>query len=121
MSRKLQNRMDRRDVESDSGMHQDPAPGASIATPRPSRSGFRKVPGHPYEQGFDLRLVPEKVPEPIVLGETEDGVRQFDERLVSRREFRTTTSLARGPGNGGGKLARLPSVDKTIRAASRSF
>ncbi|MBI2477980.1 MAG: phage Gp37/Gp68 family protein [Planctomycetia bacterium] len=26
---------------------------------------FRGVPGHPYEQGFDLRLVPEKVVEPI--------------------------------------------------------
>jgi protein gp37 len=26
---------------------------------------FRGVPGHPYEQGFDLRLVPEKVAEPL--------------------------------------------------------
>lgn len=26
---------------------------------------FRGVPGHPYEQGFDLRLVPEKVTEPL--------------------------------------------------------
>jgi protein gp37 len=26
---------------------------------------FRGVPGHPYEQGFDLRLVPEKLGEPI--------------------------------------------------------
>ncbi len=26
---------------------------------------FRGVPGHPYEQGFDLRLVPEKIAEPI--------------------------------------------------------
>lgn len=26
---------------------------------------FRGVPGHPYEQGFDLRLVPEKLTEPI--------------------------------------------------------
>src|SRR5438876_10867328 len=26
---------------------------------------FRGVPGHPYEQGFDLRLVPEKVVEPL--------------------------------------------------------
>jgi protein gp37 len=26
---------------------------------------FRGVPGHPYEQGFDLRLVPEKLSEPI--------------------------------------------------------
>lgn len=26
---------------------------------------FRGVPGHPYEQGFDLRLVPDKLTEPI--------------------------------------------------------
>ena len=26
---------------------------------------FRGVPGHPYEYGFDLRLVPEKLAEPI--------------------------------------------------------
>jgi protein gp37 len=26
---------------------------------------FRGVPGHPYERGFDLRLVPEKLPEPL--------------------------------------------------------
>jgi protein gp37 len=26
---------------------------------------FRGVPGHPYEQGFDLRLVPEKLLEPL--------------------------------------------------------
>jgi protein gp37 len=27
---------------------------------------FRGVPGHPYEQGFDLRLVPEKLHEPFL-------------------------------------------------------
>ena len=26
---------------------------------------WRGIPGHPYEQGFDLRLVPEKLPEPM--------------------------------------------------------
>lgn len=26
---------------------------------------WRGVPEHPYEQGFDLRLVPEKLPEPL--------------------------------------------------------
>jgi protein gp37 len=29
---------------------------------------FRGVPGHPYEQGFDLRLVPEKLGEPLRWG-----------------------------------------------------
>src|SRR5439155_18834735 len=27
---------------------------------------FRGVPGHPYEQGFDLRLVPEKFEQPLL-------------------------------------------------------
>lgn len=27
---------------------------------------FRGVPGHPYEQGFDLRLVPEKIDQPLL-------------------------------------------------------
>src|SRR5580765_3615780 len=26
---------------------------------------WRGIPGHPYEQGFDLRLVPEKLEEPL--------------------------------------------------------
>ena len=26
---------------------------------------FRGVPGHPYQQGFDLRLIPDKIPEPF--------------------------------------------------------
>src|SRR5262245_21153093 len=26
---------------------------------------FRGVPGHPYEQGFDLRLIPEKLEQPL--------------------------------------------------------
>src|SRR5712672_3497309 len=26
---------------------------------------WRGIPGHPYEQGFDLRLVPEKLTEPL--------------------------------------------------------
>jgi protein gp37 len=29
---------------------------------------FRGVPGHPYEQGFDLRLIPEKIAEPLKWG-----------------------------------------------------
>lgn len=29
---------------------------------------FRGVPGHPYEQGFDLRLIPEKLGEPLKWG-----------------------------------------------------
>src|SRR4051812_25084569 len=31
---------------------------------------FRGVPGHPYEQGFDLRIVPEKLVEPLRWGKS---------------------------------------------------
>lgn len=31
---------------------------------------FRGVPGHPYERGFDLRLVPEKIAEPLRWGKS---------------------------------------------------
>jgi len=41
------------------------APAVSTAMPRPSER-FRGIPGHPYEQGFDLRLVPEKLSEPFL-------------------------------------------------------
>ena len=40
-------------------------PAAIIATPRRSPSDSAGVHGHPYEQGFDLRLVPEKLAEPL--------------------------------------------------------
>jgi protein gp37 len=33
--------------------------------PQCLQSGFGGVPRHPYEQGFDLRIVPEKLPEPL--------------------------------------------------------
>ena len=46
---------------------------------------FRGVPGHPYEQGFDLRLVPEKLAEPLRWSEPQDDLRQLDERPVPRR------------------------------------
>jgi protein gp37 len=46
---------------------------------------FRGVPGHPYEQGFDLRLVPEKLEEPLRWRSSRNGVRQLHERSVSSR------------------------------------
>ena len=45
---------------------------------------FRGVKGHPFEQGFDLRLVPHKLGEPLRWSEPDD-IRQLDERPVSRR------------------------------------
>ena len=49
---------------------------------------FRGVPGHPYEQGFDLRLVPEKLGEPLALARAQDDLCQFHERPVPRRRAR---------------------------------
>ena len=53
---------------------------------------FRGVPGHPYEQGFDLRLVPEKLAEPLRWSQAEDDLRQLDERPVPQGRAATTTS-----------------------------
>ena len=41
------------------------SPGYFTVMPRLLLNDFRGVPGHPYEQGFDLRLVPEKLAEPL--------------------------------------------------------
>ncbi len=49
---------------------------------------FRGVPGHPYEQGFDLRLVPEKLAEPLRWTTPQDGLRQLDERPVPQGRAR---------------------------------
>lgn len=41
------------------------SPGCSHCYAETFAERFRGVPGHPYEQGFDLRLVPEKLSEPL--------------------------------------------------------
>jgi protein gp37 len=41
------------------------APGCDHCYAETFAERFRGVPGHPYEQGFDLRLVPEKLTEPL--------------------------------------------------------
>lgn len=41
------------------------SPGCARCYAQTFAERFRGVPGHPYEQGFDLRLVPEKLPEPL--------------------------------------------------------
>ena len=44
---------------------------------------FRGVPGHPFEQGFDLRLVPEKLGDPLRWSTSRTDFREFHERPVS--------------------------------------
>lgn len=41
------------------------SPGCTHCYAETFANRFRGVPGHPYEQGFDLRLVPEKLTEPL--------------------------------------------------------
>jgi protein gp37 len=41
------------------------SPGCSRCYAETFAERFRGVPGHPYEQGFDLRLIPEKLAEPL--------------------------------------------------------
>lgn len=41
------------------------SPGCKHCYARTFAERFRGVPGHPYEQGFDLRLVPAKIDEPL--------------------------------------------------------
>ena len=55
------------------------APAVSTATPKYSRKDFRGVPNHPYGQGFDLRLVPEKLGEPLRWRDPEAHIRELDE------------------------------------------
>src|SRR3972149_2903564 len=41
------------------------SPGCKFCYAETFAERFRGVPGHPYEEGFDLRLVPEKLSEPL--------------------------------------------------------
>src|SRR5690242_18079301 len=41
------------------------SPGCKYCYAEAFAERFRGVPGHPYEHGFDLRLVPEKLTEPF--------------------------------------------------------
>jgi protein gp37 len=62
---------------------------------------FRGVPGHPYEQGFDLRLVPEKLDRAAVVEEAAAGVRQQHVGPVpGRRAGRLHRPRVRGDGAG---------------------
>ena len=60
-----------RGADGTAGMTWNPVRGCTKTSPGCSHSyaetfagRFRGVPGHPYEQGFDLRLVPAKLAEP---------------------------------------------------------
>ena len=81
---------------------------------------FRGVPGHPYEQGFDLRTVPEKLAEPlrwpkprmVFVNSMSDPLPQGCHRRVHRSSR---------PCHADGELAHLPVAHQTLRAPSDSF
>jgi protein gp37 len=45
---------------------------------------FRGVPGHPFENGFDLQLRPQRLDQPLRWARSEDDFRQLDERSLSQ-------------------------------------
>jgi protein gp37 len=56
--------MDGRNVESGSRLYEDQSRLQALLC-REVRGTFPRCPGHPFEQGFDLRLVPHKLGEPL--------------------------------------------------------
>jgi hypothetical protein len=65
--RQIKNRVDGCDVESDAGLRQS-QPRLPALLRQDIAECFRGVPGHPFEFGFDLRLMPEKLGDPIRWG-----------------------------------------------------
>ena len=61
------------------------SPGCKFCYAEAFSERFRGVPGHPFEQGFDLRLVPEKLEQTAALATPSEDLRQLDERPLSRR------------------------------------
>jgi protein gp37 len=57
--------MDRRNMEPRQRLHEDQRWVCKHCYAETFAERFRGVKGHPYEQGFDLRLVPEKLTEPL--------------------------------------------------------
>jgi len=60
-----ENRVDGCDVEPCARLHENQPRMAAHCYAETFAERFRGVPGHPYQQGFDLRIVPEKLAEPL--------------------------------------------------------
>ena len=96
------------------------SPGCAHCYAQTFAERFRGVPGHPYEQGFDLRLVPEKLAEPLRWRTPPHGLRQLDERPVPQGRARRLR-LRRRPRHATGPLAHLPGAHQALRASARSL
>src|SRR6266581_3255727 len=75
---------------------------------------FRDVPGHPYELGFDLRLVPEKLAEPLKWRSGKmifvNSMSDLFHENVPDRLYLCDSSY-----DGASRLAYLPGADETRR------
>jgi len=65
------------------GVHQDKPRLQALLRPKHLPNVSAEYRGHPYEQGFDLRLVPEKLAEPLRWRKPKSHLRQFHERPFS--------------------------------------
>ena len=80
---------------------------------------FRGVPGHPYEQGFDLRLVPEKLAEPLRWATPKMiFVNSMSDLFHEDVPDDYIEQVARGDADG--ELAHVPGADQARRAAARA-
>ena len=79
---------------------------------------FRGVPGHPYEQGFDLRLVPEKLAEPLRWATPQmvfvNSMSDLFHEDVPDDYIEQVGRVMRA-----GELAHLPGADQAVRADAR--
>lgn len=73
------------------------------------------MPGHPYEQGFDLRLVPEKLSDPPEVAEAAQDIRKFDQRCVAFVENRPNRDLYPSVSRGVGPARTGSAATKTGR------
>ena len=79
---------------------------------------FRGVPGHPYEQGFDLRLVPEKLAEPLKWQAPKMiFVNSMSDLFHQGRTGRL--HRANRPRHGSGQLAHLSGSHQALGTAAR--
>ena len=76
---------------------------------------FRGVPGHPFENGFDLTLRPERLEQPLALAQAAHDLRQFDERPLPQG-CAERIHRARLRHDGEGALAHVPGADEALVA-----
>ena len=109
--------MDRRDVESRPRLHQDHA-GCDHCYAETFAERFRGVPGHPYEQGFDLKLIPEKLAEPL-RWKTPKMIFVNSMSDLFHKDVPDELRRGRRPRHGKSELAHVSGADQTIVATAR--